>query len=316
MLHILWMLIKFILILLGILLGLLFCLVLLLLFCPFRYRAEAAKEGVPILQADADIRASWLFGGISLRYRRHCGNGKKELRIFGISIEKLLFKKKKKTGGTEQMPKPEAFVQTSPQKENPVLMDKEIADTEEAASSEPEQKKDSSPFQNEDRETPSFRKKNKFSAILGKLKEIQQKIRDIPGIIHRISLTIHGICDKMDWWKNFISHPRTRAGIDFAWTRVKKLLFHVFPKKIHGQIIFDSEDPSVTGAVLAVLGMTMPLHQNRIEVTPLFENSNILEGTVSIKGRIYGFIPVKILLELYFNKDIKYILRRWKHKEV
>ena len=45
MLHILWILIKFILILLGILLGLVLLAVLLVLFCPVRYSAAAAKEG-------------------------------------------------------------------------------------------------------------------------------------------------------------------------------------------------------------------------------------------------------------------------------
>ncbi|MFQ9880061.1 MAG: hypothetical protein ACLRW4_17165 [Ruminococcus sp.] len=44
MLHILWILIKFILIILGILLGLALLAVLLLLFCPVRYQARAVKE--------------------------------------------------------------------------------------------------------------------------------------------------------------------------------------------------------------------------------------------------------------------------------
>ena len=55
MLHILWMLMKFILILLGILLGLLLCLALLILFCPLQYRAKAVKEKVPLLQTEADL---------------------------------------------------------------------------------------------------------------------------------------------------------------------------------------------------------------------------------------------------------------------
>ena len=44
MLHSLWILLKFILILLGILLGLILVAVLLILFCPVRYRASGAKE--------------------------------------------------------------------------------------------------------------------------------------------------------------------------------------------------------------------------------------------------------------------------------
>ena len=44
------------------------------------------------------------------------------------------------------------------------------------------------------------------------------------------------------------------------------------------------------------------------------EDKNILEGNISMKGRIYGVFLIKTALELYFNKNIKYVIRRWKHK--
>ena len=60
----------------------------------------------------------------------------------------------------------------------------------------------------------------------------------------------------------------------------------------------------------------MPFHKNRVEIVPVFDNQNILEGNIKIKGWIYGFVQVKMLAELYFNNNIKYIISRWKHKEV
>ena len=89
----------------------------------------------------------------------------------------------------------------------------------------------------------------------------------------------------------------------------------MFPRKTEGYVTFGSEDPSVTGAVLAALGMTMPLHKNCVEIRPVFESRNLLEGKVKIKGRIYGIIPLVILIRLYFDKNIKYIISRWKNKE-
>ena len=44
MLHILWLIIKWILILLGILIGLILLILLLLLFCPIRYRGKIKKD--------------------------------------------------------------------------------------------------------------------------------------------------------------------------------------------------------------------------------------------------------------------------------
>ena len=68
MLHILWILIKFILILLGILLGLVLLAVLLVLFCPVRYSAAAAKEGDSFKEAEIEARVSWLFRAIGVRF--------------------------------------------------------------------------------------------------------------------------------------------------------------------------------------------------------------------------------------------------------
>ena len=89
---------------------------------------------------------------------------------------------------------------------------------------------------------------------------------------------------------------------------------HVFPTKVEGELVFDCTDPSITGSVLAVLGMTIPLHRNCIRVMPLFENRNVLYGNVNLKGRVYGIMLVKTAIELYFDKNIKYVIRRWKHK--
>ena len=68
MLHILWLIIKFILILLGIIAGLIFLVLLLLLFCPVRYRARAEKErAVGIKEIEAFGEVSWLFHGIAVK---------------------------------------------------------------------------------------------------------------------------------------------------------------------------------------------------------------------------------------------------------
>ena len=96
MLHILWILMKFILILTGILLGLALLLVLLVLFCPVIYSAEAVKKAGNIRDAAARVRISWLFGGISVRFLIRQDKRKSDLRIFGISLFRLFHKKKKK----------------------------------------------------------------------------------------------------------------------------------------------------------------------------------------------------------------------------
>ena len=95
MLHILWTLLKFILILLGILLGLILVAVLLILFCPVRYRASGTKETDSFRDISARARVSWLFGVVSFQLQYQNGTSAFDFRLFGIPIMKLIQKEKR-----------------------------------------------------------------------------------------------------------------------------------------------------------------------------------------------------------------------------
>ena len=105
MLHILWLILKFILIVLGIALGLVLLAVLLVLFCPVRYQASAVKDVDNWNQAQVSGGVSWLFRLISVRVIYTDGQLKKEIRIFGISLDKLLGLTKKKGFSEKGLPK-------------------------------------------------------------------------------------------------------------------------------------------------------------------------------------------------------------------
>ena len=324
MLHILWMLIKLILILLGTVLGLAVLVLLLLLFCPVRYSAEALKETSSFKETEAAVRVSWLFGGISFTFRRIQGKNTQKLCVFGIPVLSLLQKRKQKKAAAGKVQTAEKSSLSEQPTEKPLPETKISLPQEKKpdipyGSAEAKQKKDpetGTSDLSESDEKIRTENKNKISALLDKLKEIMDRLAQLPSMLSKIPLTIRRIYDKIDWYRQFFEHPRTKEAVSLVLDRSKKLMHHVFPKKIKGKVTFGSEDPSITGTALAVLGMTMPFHKNRVEIVPVFDNQNILEGNIKIKGRIYGFVPVKMLAELYFNKNIKYIISRWKHKEV
>lgn len=333
---------KFILILTGILLGLALLLVLLVLFCPVRYSAEAVKKPGNIRDAAARVRISWLFGGISVRFLMRQDKRKSDLRIFGISLSRLFHKKKKKRSaasrrttedGTVTAKKSETHVESPSGLEDMQAAGRLTEDTEDEESHADtvservdEEKVDAdrtekshADSRSQDKEEKSVlpvrRIRNISTSFRGILNRILESLRNIRDTIRNIALKIREVYDKIDWWKELIQHPRVKAGIAHIKKEAKLLLRHVFPRKTEGYVTFGSEDPSVTGSVLAVLGMTMPLHKNCVEIRPVFESRNLLEGKVKIKGRIYGIIPLVILIRLYFDKNIKYIISRWKNKE-
>ena len=347
MLHILWMIIKFILILIGIILGLLLLLLLLLLFCPVRYQAEGAKEAGSLLPSRGRARVSWLFGGISFSLVYSDGQTTPEFRLFGISVMKLLSKfrnrgkKKKSDPHEESLSEDSEFhgndgghaethhIETAEEKIPELLLDetKHVGEEAEAfetfPSAEAGEETPSDPDAEKERrwqQTAEKLKKlfydlgNKTRKIWDKIKAVHQRIMKIPEDLENLSAKKDKLCDKIDWWKSFIGHPRTQEAIALVRTKAIRLVRHVFPTKIEGELAFDCTDPSITGSILAVLGMTIPLHRNCIKVTPLFENRNVLYGNARLKGRVYGVMLVKTALEVYFDKNIKYVIRRWKHK--
>ena len=336
MLHILWVILKCILILLGIVLGLLLLAVLLLLFCPVCYSAEGSGNLKEWKKAKGRASLYWLFWGIGVTFTLEDGKIFHSIRIFGIPLEKLRdwkrsrnkavdrtesAKKKKgsksakpavqkKTPKTGKEPKPESKTEPKPKTgkaAKPEIGEAPKPKTDKAA--KPETGKTQNPTTDKT-EKPGFfqRIRNKFSSFLERLKKIPEIIRDLRSNMQKLY-------EKIDRWHQFFAHPRVQEAISFAWRKVKRLLGHIAPTRIEGDVTFGCEDPSVTGMALAALGITIPFHKNCIEVHPLFEGNNHLEGEVKLRGRVYGIVLAVTAAQIYFHKNIKYVISRWKNKE-
>ena len=336
MLHILWLIIKFILIALGIVCALLLSVLLLILFCPVRYFIQGSKpEEDGMSELKGQVRVSWLFRGITFRFFYENKKAGTDFRILGISPDKFR-RRKKKVSVKEEKAEEKTFPAEKSLFEDEKILEKKIPEEkmsgenlsgdEKISSSEKipsviEEKEETgkSKVQEEtDREkTEEISKKKLEKKKPGLLKRFVEKIKNIPSKIRKIRLTIKRTCVKIEWWKRFFSNPRIKEAISFCWKDIKKLIRHILPIKVEGNVTFGFEDPSITGRIVALLGMTIPFHKNCIQIMPLFQTDrNILEGTIKMKGRIYGVVLVKTAAEIYFNKNVKYMINRWKHKEV
>ena len=336
MLHILWLIIKFILIALGIVCALLLSVLLLILFCPVRYFIQGSKpEEDRMSELKGQVRVSWLFRGITFRFFYENKKAGTDFRILGISSDKFR-RRKKKVSVKEEKAEEKTFPAEKSLFEDEKILEKKIPEEkmsgenlfgdEKISSSEKipsviEEKEETgkSKVQEEtDREkTEEISKKKLEKKKPGLLKRFMEKIKSIPSKIRKIRLTIKRTCVKIEWWKRFFSNPRIKEAISFCWKDIKKLIRHILPIKVEGNVTFGFEDPSITGRIVALLGMTIPFHKNCIQIMPLFQTDrNILEGTIKMKGRIYGVVLVKTAAEIYFNKNVKYMINRWKHKEV
>lgn len=310
MLHILWILFKFILILLGILLGLALLAILLILFCPVRYKLILSKDAPDLQNTEIQIRVSWLFHGIFLQFHLVNRHTKTDFRILGIPVRKLkqLFSKKHLYSKSSSYPTADNTKHSETPSPDVYSADKHTTNT----SSTDEESTD---FKKGQIEEFFFKLGIKCRSVLEHIRSIFQKLKAILSSFEKFTLSLQKFCVKINAYKILLEHPRTQSALPFLKFHLQKLFKHVFPTRLKGKLTFGSTDPSITGTVLAVLGVTIPLHRNRISVNPVFEDANILEGNIRLKGRIYGFVLLNTAAKLYFDPNIKYLIRRLKNKE-
>ena len=311
MLHILWLILKFILIILGILLGLLLLAVLLVLFCPVRYKVSVVKTEGDWNQIEGEGVVSWLFHGVSLKAEWKDQQMEMSFHLFGTPVDKLLKKRQKKKSDSDNVKntsKKSGTKEKINENEEGIRQNQRKPDNE---SENTETVTNENKIQPEDTASEEVSEQKTFF-----IKRIYDRIRNIfKGIrtkLQNIRRTLKKVKNNLSWWKSFLEHPRVKAARTLVWKHAKFLLKHIFPTKIEGQVAFSFEDPALTGTALAVLGMTIPFHKNCVQINPRFGGENYLQGNIRAKGRIYGFVFLRAALIIYFDKNIKYVIKRWK----
>ena len=151
----------------------------------------------------------------------------------------------------------------------------------------------------------------KICSFFRSLERFLQKLADLP---ENISEKVNALKEKAEGYIAFLQ----RDDFQRARSLCKKQLFSLWksvrPKKIRADIHFGFADPSVTGQVLAFVGMIYPLLGKHVLIRPDFEQV-VCSGTIVIKGRIILFSLLRVICILYFNKDIKRLIRVWKKEE-
>ena len=128
------------------------------------------------------------------------------------------------------------------------------------------------------------------------------------------------ICDKI---KHVISNIRYylaviqsncfKRAFSLCKTEVFSLIKSILPRRIKGTFLVGTGDPASTAQILAVHGMLYPIIGNHITITPDFENA-VIEGDLLVKGRITVFKALKTAIKVYFNKDVRKVLRLLKRE--
>ena len=92
-------------------------------------------------------------------------------------------------------------------------------------------------------------------------------------------------------------------------------LRHLKPTKLKADWIIGTGDPVLNSDILAVYGVCYPLVGQNVRIVADYDAKHI-EGTALIKGRIRLFALVRVAWRIYFNKNIRTLIRLLKKEAV
>lgn len=325
--------------------GFLLLIILLALFVPIRYKLKGNK-GIENSDIKASVCVSWLLHLISFKAEFVDSKLAYSLKLLGIKIKKsesgdiksdaeVKSDKADKAPSSSKMSQPDT--EKAKHEKEPTV--KELADndgnlykiecsddvTESCDTKDEHFEEESNNLDTvfED-DTASTQKdgKNALSKILDKIKALFDKVsKKIISIIEKIrdsynhaEETAKKISKEYDFYTRFIEDERNKDAIKLCIKELKHVIRIVLPRRIKGRVHFGFDDPATTGQILVFLSILYGLVNYRLVVEPDFENS-ILEGNIEIKGKITIFVILYAAARVYFNKNVKRLIRIYKkHK--
>lgn len=323
-----------------VIIGCILLLAALILFYPVNYKVNAETDSEAL---KASVYIHWLFH--IFRFRLSYDSGDKlvynlKILFFQILPEKEKSDKKKKSGNTKRKNK-----KTS-ENANEMEKDKhteEVNETEEVTYSEekelmeqgsqedPNRKmedvektsENSRNPQNKESKEPAHQtssnedtaSKQDFKPKKEQIPKISDLFQTIKKKITNLKFTFQKICDKIkeifsgyEKFREFILSEETKETLTFLNTQRKYLFRHLKPDKSDIYLHFGTEDPAVTGEILAVLSLVYAFYPWNLNVVPDFEES-CFEGKIEIKGKLQSYAFLILIWRLYGNKNIKKIIK-------
>lgn len=276
-------------------LGIILALVVLVLFVPIRYRIDMHRKVTEDTPVAVKARCTWLFHIVSAGFA-YPEAAYVRVKVFCFTV----FRTDKMGAGSPKTSKPK--------KTNPKEKKQEKKNLEKPADKE-NTERNSLTEDDKTAEEPQEEKRTWMDFF-----------KKLWSVLKNIQYTINKICDKI---KHVIKDIRYYMHViqsntfQRAWAvcskQVFSLLKSILPKKLKGNLLVGTGDPAGTGQVMALYGMLYPLLGNHIDITPDFEQQ-IVEGWLLIKGRIMLIQVIKAAWIVYFNKNLRHLIKLLKRE--
>ncbi|MFW6135020.1 MAG: DUF2953 domain-containing protein [Elusimicrobiota bacterium] len=106
-----------------------------------------------------------------------------------------------------------------------------------------------------------------------------------------------------------------RSFLDQSFRLIRRVFRHIMPKEYHFHLIYGFEDPADTGMLTGLFYLLFPtiFNTDMMKINPVFDKE-MIQGEISIKGRIIIFVLIYYFLQFYFARGIRQTIRKIRNK--
>lgn len=334
MLHILFIILKILGILLLVILGLLFLCLLAVLFVPIRYRGNGSYHSIKDFGVHLHIH--WLLHAVSLRIAYE--NGLRYavklfgFRIFGSESEEKDTESGRVREGTQAADSDELeFVNAQEKTEETARLLEEAVkrrsaqreaemsqavknadafpDVKEAGVSEAEG--ETHRAKNELKSNPSQEKRESFLHRI--ISWFKQKWSALRQSLSKLLTRINNLEHKRQSVLAFIENEENQKSFRLIKRQLMRVLRHIFPRKLSGQVTFGVEDPYLMGQILSVAAFLYPVYGKKIDLTPVMD-ANALDGELSFRGRVQIGVLALMALRIWMDKNVRTQVYKYRNR--
>ena len=125
----------------------------------------------------------------------------------------------------------------------------------------------------------------------------------------KIKYKIHALYVKIKRIIYMLNDERDKDAVLELLLRVKKLLWHIRPRKLDISLKLGLGDPAATGEALGCIYAFYPVYTRHLRLDPDFDNK-VIESSLELKGHVQLIFVLIAALRVYFNKDIRRLYRQ------
>ena len=283
-------------IILAALLGTVVLGILLVLFCPFRYRIWGSYHEKP----DISIRVAWLM--CIFQFRMDITDTQQMyLRILGF--RKNLSREEEETNESEESSGLEEESETTNTVEN--AFDKKRIETNRSDAATVEENSGEEEFRN--KEDPKDSIETKSTDLSRKTPEkkisISQKVKRLWEKKKRALFNIKETAVKI---KKLYMDPRNKLAFTKLKQSVAKFFRVLHPKKFQLKLKFSTGSPDTTGQLLGVIAMFPIGYRNGWNIVPDFTaDAFYADAEFDVRGRVLGISLIKLACSIILDKNCK-----------